>query len=307
MDIREALAWGSSSLQNAGIETASLDSSLLLAEVLNVDKETLIKSYSAWLAEEELGFFQKLIQRRLAGECVAYILGRKEFFGLEFLVNPSVLVPRPDTETLVEAALGELKHTTARTLPALQTGSTDDPLPNDPVNILDLCTGSGAVAISLKNEMPELEVWAADISREALGTAIANAWQLLPGETSIHFVCSDLFEALSGSSDNQPVFSMIVCNPPYVPTKKIDTLSEEVKKEPRIALDGGSDGLDLIRRIVAQAGGFLCTGGALLLEADPDQMADIEILMKQARFGDIRYYNDLSGQKRVIGANLTAS
>jgi len=277
--IREALAEASA----AG--TSALDASLLLAEILNMSRSSLIVADSQPLTEASLAAFRALVKRRLDGECTAYIVGRKEFYGLDFLVNPAVLVPRPDTETLVEAALEELR------------------LVGQPLRVFDLCTGSGAVAIALKYTMPELEVWAADISAEALETAKANAARLLPPD-SIHFCHGDLFEAWGVGSEvtkqSELSFHLIVGNPPYVPTAEIAGLAPEVRREPILALDGGSDGLGVISRIIAESPQFLCSGGILLLEADPRQMERIAALLQQAGFTDIQTRRDLSGKERVI-------
>ena len=277
MTVREALA------EAAAAGMSALDASLLLAEVLNTSRSSLIAADSRPLDEASLAAFRALVKRRLDGECVAYILGRKEFYGLDFQVTPAVLVPRPDTETLVEAALDVIK----------QLAPT-----NQPLRVLDLCTGSGAIAIALKHTMPELEVWAADISAEALAVARANAARLLPPD-SIHFCHSDLFSALS------PPFHLIVSNPPYVPTAEIAGLDPEVRGEPLLALDGGSDGLDIIGRIISGAPQFLCSNGALLLEADPRQMERIAALLPLVGgplvgFTDIQIRRDLSGKERVI-------
>jgi len=283
MTIREALAEASA----AG--TSALDASLLLASILNTSRSSLIAADSQPLTGASLAAFRGLIQRRLAGECTAYILGRKEFYGLDFQVNPAVLVPRPDTETLVEAALAEIN----------QLSATDQPL-----RVLDLCTGSGAVAIALKHTMPELEVWAADISAEALETAKANAERLLPPD-SIHFCHGDLFEAPLPTPYS--LLPLIVSNPPYIPTADIAGLAPEVRGEPLLALDGGDDGLEIIRRIISKAPEFLFPGGILLLEADPRQMGHITALLHQADFADIQTRRDLSGKERVIAAKKPAT
>jgi release factor glutamine methyltransferase len=282
MIIREALAAACIDLKAAGIETPSLDASLLLSAVLKTGRTALAAMGSDPLSQEAFAAFRALIERRLNGECAAYILGKKEFRGLEFLVNPSVLVPRPDTETLVEAALEAI------------TGSVELGAGNK-YRVLDLCTGSGAIAIALKNEMPELEVWAADISAEALETAKANAARLLPSG-SIQFYSGDLYNALPRSQ-----FNLIVSNPPYVSSDEIKTLSAEVQKEPRLALDGGISGLEIIKRIIDGSPVYLKRGGILLLEAGPRQMKDITILLEKKGFKDIKLYRDLLGLQRVIG------
>jgi len=291
MTIHEALAEGTASLTATGIETPALDSSLLLAEVLNTSRSKLTAAGNDSISAALVAIFRQLIKRRRSGECIAYILGRKEFYGLEFLVNPSVLVPRPDTEMLVETARNRVRGS--------GFGVREQPL-----RVLDLCTGSGAIAIALKHTMPELEVWATDISAEALETAQTNAARLLPPD-SIRFFQGDLYDALLPGPSSLcyllPVICyLIVSNPPYIPTAEIPSLAPEVRMEPALALDGGDDGLGVIRKIVSRAPEFLCPGGVLLLEADPRQMAVIAGLYKKAGFSDIQTHTDLSGRERVI-------
>jgi release factor glutamine methyltransferase len=338
MTIREALSEGTASLASSGIETPGLDSSLLLAEALNTSRSSLITAGNDNISDALVATFRQLIKRRQAGECIAYILGRKEFYGLEFLVNPSVLVPRPDTETLVDVVIGTgdwglgtgdaegarrsrvIKFMrlcgSPNKCPSLQKRREGFSLSSGrmehPFHVLDLCTGSGVVAIALKHTMPELEVWATDISAEALETAKTNASRLLPPD-SIHFLQGDLYDALLPNPKPQtpnpssPCYLLpatcylIVSNPPYVPTAEISSLAPEVRMEPALALDGGDDGLDIIRKIVSRAPEFLCKGGSLLLEADPRQMPAIAALYKEAGFTNIKTHADLSGRERVIG------
>ena len=285
MIIREALSQGSADLKFAGIKTPSLDASLLLAHILKLNKTQLITEGNKKISEKDCASFCGLIERRCNGECVAYLTGKKEFRGLDFTVNKSVLVPRPDTEILVETAIE--KYLTDKT---------------EQYNIIDLCTGSGAVAVSLKYEKPELDVYATDICGEALEVAKQNAGRILPAGSPIHFFHGDLFNALS--SVNSLLFnncSLIISNPPYIPSQEIDTLSAEVRNEPRIALDGGDDGLQIISRIIDGAREYLKNCGVLLLEADPRQMQKISLLLDKRGFKDIQLYNDLSGSQRVIG------
>jgi release factor glutamine methyltransferase len=245
--------------------------------------------------------FRRLIERRCSGECVADILGRKEFCGLEFVVNPEVLVPRPDTETLVEAAIETLQLWTTK-------NGGESAANGDPVQVLDLCTGSGAVAIALKHEIPELAIWATDISAEALAIAKKNAARLLPPYTPIHFCLGNLYEALPSSAPfpNEKTFSLIVSNPPYIPSAEIQNLSMEVKKEPRLALDGGKSGLDIIRNIIGRSLDFLCPGGTLLLEADPAQTQTIAGMLEKKGFVNIKTYRDMADRERVIGGSKPA-
>jgi release factor glutamine methyltransferase len=287
MTIQEALTDGTGRLRNAHIDTPALDAALLLAEVLHTDKAGLIIHASVTITKENHEKFRSLINRRLAGESIAYILGQKEFRGLNFTVSPDVLVPRPDTETLVEAAIKELGSVRDR---------TDS---NSFAVILDLCTGSGAIAIALKNECPGLEVWASDISEASLNIAKANSARLLH-DNAVHFVRADLFT-------NAPFpknFDLIVSNPPYIPSTEIESLTKEVRMEPRLALDGGPDGLDIIRKISVGAGQYLADNGILLLEADPRQMDAIRGILLSNGFRDLRLYKDLSGLDRVIGGTL---
>jgi release factor glutamine methyltransferase len=291
MTVREAMAEGKRALKapsaKALITTPELDASLLLAEVSRLSREELITRGEKSLTQDEYKKFLELLERRIGGECIAYILGKKEFRGLEFFVNSSVLVPRPDTELLVEAVLEkrELRNKTGR------GGET--------IRVLDLCTGSGAIAVSLKNEMPEPELWAADISSEALKTAGANAKRhQIAG--SIRFCQGHLFEALPAKL----TFHVIVSNPPYIPSAEITLLPPEVQREPRLALDGGEDGLGIIREIISRAPYHLEQGGILLLEASPEQMKSVCRELEKNHFIKIKTYMDLSGQERVIEGTI---
>ena len=311
MTIRETLAEGKKLLEPPSplsfIDTPALDAALLLGKVMRKSRAELITHEDAAVNETQREEFLNLITRRRNGECVAYILGRREFRGLEFAVNPQVLVPRPDTEILVEAALEYIDTNLPRRGAEAQR---EEERGEKIFTLLDLCTGSGAVAISLKNECPFLHVTASDISPEALETAALNASRLLDnGLNAVHFIQSDLFENIS-SGDGRLLqtaagsgkFDLIVSNPPYVPTGELSGLAPEVRREPQLALDGGGDGLDLIRKIVSQAPRYLLPGGVLLLEAGSEQMPAIRDLLATNGFGDVRIYKDLAGRERVIGA-----
>jgi release factor glutamine methyltransferase len=285
-NIRETLSWGSMLLSSAGIETPGLDASILLAYILKTTREALIAHSTDSVSQYDINEFGALLNRRKNGECAAYITGKKEFLGLEFEVNPSVLVPRPETEILAETALDYLKKR------------------NGTLRVLDLCTGSGAIAVSLKSIMPRLEVYASDISHDALETARKNASRLLGATNSITFLQGDLFNALRRHSPapcSLPAFSLIACNPPYIPSVKISSLPREVQNEPRIALEGGETGFFIISRIIGEAQGYLDSGSLLLLEADPGQMPEINTLFTKNNFHGINIYNDLAGLQRVIG------
>ena len=305
MLIREAYAQGSADLKFAEIPTPALDSSLILAHVLKTNRTSLVAKGMDTISAKDCEKFCSLIERRALGECVAYITGKKEFRGLEFEVNKSVLVPRPDTETLVEVILEEFLPRTG-TANFQFDGSFTNKHEQEKIKVLDLCTGSGAVAISLKNEAPELEIYATDISPDALDTAKKNSEKLL-GKNKVNFHLGDLFQALPDSltsASSQEFFSLIISNPPYVPSAEIETLSAEVRNEPRIALDGGKDGLDIIKRIINDAPDYLTDGGYLLLEAAPHQMEEISILLAKRGFKSIQLNKDLSGTNRVIGGSF---
>ncbi|MDR2182317.1 MAG: peptide chain release factor N(5)-glutamine methyltransferase [Treponema sp.] len=278
-----ALSEGSALLANGGVETPALDSSLLLACAAGLTREQLYAHTDRPLAGDEGAAFDGLLRRRLAGESVAVLVGRKEFYGLDFIVTADVLVPRPDTETLVEAAL--------ETVSAAAGGK----------RALDLCTGSGAVAIALKHARPDLDVSASDISPAAVRVARENARRLVGG--GVMFYEGDLFDALprpSASSPREGTFALITANPPYLPSAELAGLSREVRREPVLALDGGADGLDLIRRLTREAPAYLESGGALLVEADGPQMAAIRGLMAGHGLAEISVRADLGGRPRVM-------
>jgi release factor glutamine methyltransferase len=282
MTIQDARREGIRLLRRGGVPGAALDADLFLAEALHTGKVELILRGGLPIGEGEYRRFRGFIRRRLSGEAAAYILGRKEFWGLEFSVTPAVLIPRPDTEILVERALYLLG------------------VLSPPLRVLDLCTGSGAVGIALKRERPDLEVWASDISPAALEIAERNAAKLLPGgRGGIRFLPGDLFSALD-TPEGSGFFSLILGNPPYIPSGLIDTLPPEVRREPRISLDGGEDGLALIRRIARGAPGRLREGGVLLLEGDPGQMPAMGGILTGEGFSRITFHRDLSGDERVI-------
>ncbi|MCL2833436.1 MAG: peptide chain release factor N(5)-glutamine methyltransferase [Treponema sp.] len=307
MTVNEVLAEGTSLLASgsdtARIDTPALDSSILLAHILNLDRSDLITRGNETVSEQDRQNYKALLNRRISGECVAYITGHKEFYGLEFNVNPGVLVPRPDTEILVETAINICK--------AREKDIHSDTAVHGP-KVLDLCTGSGAIAIALKHEIPNAEVWASDISPKALETAKANCKKLLRADSGpagqITFLEGDLFGNKNGNNGilnrDKQKFDFVLTNPPYVPTDQINFLSAEVQFEPKLALDGGTDGLDIIKKIIQQSPRYLSSGGILLMEADPNQMPKIRDLLEENNFGNIKIYKDLVGMERVIGGTV---
>lgn len=264
-----------------GVESARLDAELLAAEAFGLSRVELYMHFDRPLVEQELAGYRELVRRRLAGEPVAYIVGRKEFWSLDLHVDARVLVPRPDTETLVEQALALLQA-----MPPRESG----------LRIADVGTGSGAVALALKTERPGDEVFAIDISPDALAVARENAARLGLGIT---FLQGDLVSPLAGLAP----FDLIVGNPPYIPSGDIDGLSAEVRSEPRLALDGGADGLVLVRRLAMDARAILGPDGALAVEIGSGQAAEVVGILNGAGYAGSGTRRDLGGIERVVFAH----
>ena len=273
---RRALA---KKLHAAGIDSAELDARLLTGAVLQLDLTGLITSISRRLATSEALTLDGFVRRRIAGEPVARILGWKEFWGLPLKLSASTLVPRPDTETVVEAALEN-----ARGL-----------APDRPLRIADIGTGSGAILLALLHELPHAFGIGTDISPEALRTARSNAIDLKLSSRAA-FVACDYAAALSDA------FDLVVSNPPYVRTSDIAGLATEVRDhDPRPALDGGADGLAAYRALIPQAEALMRPGGALVVEAGRGQSSDIESLMTAAGLTvDCPPKPDLAGVPRAV-------
>ncbi|MDR1232565.1 MAG: peptide chain release factor N(5)-glutamine methyltransferase [Spirochaetaceae bacterium] len=278
MTVADILASAAASLAESSAETPRLDAELLLARVLATTRSVLLAHRDDTVSAEDCAAFAEEVRRRAAGESVAVITGHKEFRYLDFIVTGDTLVPRPETETLVEAALEKA---------ALKTK------PAGPVTVLDLGTGSGAVGLSIKYEAPDTLVTLSDLSEAALDVARKNSEKhRLP----VTLVQSDLFANIDCA------FDIIASNPPYIPSDEIAALKKEVRNEPRLALDGGEDGLALIRQIVHESPAHLNSGGYLLLEADPRQMPAIKQLLREHNYRHIAIRKDLSANDRIITA-----
>ena len=276
--VLEVIRWTVARFTERGIETPRLDAELLVAHALGLPRVQLYVQFDRPLLPAELADIRALIKRRQAGESVAYLLGKKEFWGLELAVDARVLVPRPDTETLVEEArerLGEAAREPA-----------DE-------RIADVGTGSGAIALTLAKLRPGAAVFAAEISPDALAVARANAEKLA---LAVTFVEGDLGAPLAPHAP----FSLIVANLPYIPSGDLAALPPEVKAEPALALDGGPDGLDLVRRLVTAAPTLLAERGGLALEIGIGQAAATAELLRAAGFTDVRIRRDLAGIERVV-------
>jgi release factor glutamine methyltransferase len=272
------IAWTQGFFAKGGVDAPRLTAEILLGHALSCDRVRLYLDFDKPLGAPELAAFRELVRRRAAGEPTAWLTGRRDFLGHAFHVDPRVLVPRPETELVVEAAIA--------LLPSKGT-------------MLDLCTGSGCIAISAALARSDSRVVATEISTEALAVARENAASL--GAT-VEFLEGDLYAPLP--PDLQ--FDLIVSNPPYVPSGEIEGLSREVRREPRIALDGGLDGLDVIRRIVSGAPARLRPGGWLLIEMHETHAKPLPALCLAGGFVEAAVHRDLASLPRWVVARLPA-
>lgn len=269
------LDWTTQRFTEAGIAAARLEAQILLAHVLGCTRVQLYTGFDKPLGEAELAAYRALIKRRLAGESVSYLVGETEFWGLPFHVDPSVLVPRPDTETVIEVV---------RAVRADRAAAH---------RFLDLCTGSGVIAISLAREYPAAQVVATELSPEAAAIARRNA-ERNQVAARVDVRVGDLFAPVAGER-----FDLIAANPPYIASAVIATLSAEVRREPRLALDGGADGLAFYDRIAAAARDHLVPGGAIVLEHGFDQADAVRARLAAAGFTDVALTHDLGKNPRV--------
>lgn len=262
----------------AEVETPALDATVLLAEALSVSKERLLACLPDAVDAGSYERYRRFLRLRCTGLPVSYIRRRKEFYGLEFAVDERVLVPRPDTETLIEEALQCLEEAP------------------DIRRVHDGCTGTGCIAITLAHLRPELEVSASDISPQAQEVFRQNCLRIL--ERQLPFFLSDLLAAVPGR------FDLITANPPYLSAEEVRKMKKIGWPEPEVALDGGEDGTALSARLIRQAPAKLSPGGVLLLEAAPQQMEALGALLEEAGFRGVSVRQDLAGRQRVLRAGV---
>ena len=275
MNYTEAFLMGMQKLKEAEIGEAQLDARLLLEEVCGTDHNTLLCHGDREVSEAEEEQYRKALEQRAVHVPLQHLLGYQDFMGLRFQVNEYVLIPRQDTEILVEEAMRYL---------------------HDGMRILDLCTGSGCILLSLLHYSNDCEGTGVDISKEALQVAALNA-ELLGIKAD--FFKSDLYEKVTGK------FDLLVSNPPYIERKVIPTLMEEVREyDPYIALDGGEDGLDFYRRIIGGAQDYLKRGGQILMEIGSGQAQAVSELLREAGFKEIDVCRDFAGLDRVVSGRL---
>lgn len=268
---------GKETLERAGIAEAELDAWYLLEYVTGISRASYYGDPGRVVSEEDLCRYRECIEKRAVHIPLQHITGEQEFMGLSFRVNDQVLIPRQDTETLVEEAL---KYA----MPGMR--------------VLDLCTGSGCILISLLHFCPGLTGVGSDISAEALKMARTNG-QRLHVEERAQWLCGDLFEKVTGA------FDLIISNPPYIRSAEIEELQEEVRLyDPRIALDGAEDGLLFYRRIIEESKSYLKNGGRLLFEIGCDQGRDVAELLENAGYTEVSVKKDLAGLDRVAAGRL---
>jgi release factor glutamine methyltransferase len=292
--IRDILQTDAARLNTAlvlGTATSRIEVQCLLQSVLKAPRSYLLAHPDQELSAAQHAAYDIMLQRRLLGEPIAHIMGEREFFGLNFRVTADTLIPRPETELLVELALQRIPSPgLSATLSRLQE--------REEFRVLDLGTGSGAIAISIAHARPDAKVTAVDASEAALQVARENAQRL--GISNVCFLHSDWFSALDGQR-----FDLIVSNPPYIAAGDVHLTQGDVRFEPMSALASGADGLDDIRRIVSQAGDFLEQGAWLLLEHGYDQAVQVREILRQNGFKEIISKKDIAGIDRVSGGVMS--
>jgi release factor glutamine methyltransferase len=306
--VMSVLRWTTGRFEERRLATPRLDAEVLIAAALGLPRLQLYVQFDRPLAPAELTKIREAVQRRQAGESVAYIVGKKEFFGLDFAVDARVLVPRPDTETLVDEAVGRLRPPRPEAADDVATEPVETPTetpavaaevapveaaPSPPHKIADVGTGSGAIIVTLGKQFADASLYAVDVSEDALAVARANAAQ---HGVSVTFLQGDLGAPLAPFAP----FQLITANLPYIPAGDLAGLAPEVRAEPRLALDGGPDGLALVRRLVQQAPALLAPGGALVLEIGAGQADATAALCRAAGFVDVRTRRDLGAVDRVV-------
>lgn len=258
--------------QLASLDNARLDAELLLCTTINYERSKLFTSTETLIPDYEVSKYRGLVKKRQAGIPLAYLTGKKEFWSMEFMVNPFTLIPRPETECLVENALRKI---------SLQSNTT----------LADLGTGCGAIAISIASERPHCSITATDKCEKTLDVAVMNA--KYHSLENIQFIKSDWYENLQGK------FDVIVSNPPYVKSNDDHLLGDGVAHEPVLALDGGPDGLSSINKIISNSAHFLNRGGWLIIEHGFNQAHSVRNQFKQKKFTDVITNCDFAGNERV--------
>lgn len=276
-------------LKEKNIDESNLKARLLLAYLLDKPKEYLITHDKEEISIEKQKEYYSYLDRLISGEPLQYITNSQEFMGLKYYVDKNVLIPQPDTEILVQAVEKYINNNCGKEDVKIFENMYKSDFKM--LKILDLCTGSGAIAIYFGKTLKNSSVYASDISKNALEVAKLNAKNNL---SDVKFIESNLFEKIEGK------FDIIVSNPPYIKTSVISTLSKEVQNEPHIALDGGKDGLDFYRKIIKEAKKYLNQNGVLFLEIGYDQKNEVKILLEKEKYENIISLKDYENNDRVI-------
>ena len=317
MKLKQLISLSKSYLQKSNIEDFNLKIKLLIEYVFDIKKEQIILNYDREIDEDKVLEFNNLLEKVKNGVPVQYIINKQEFMGLNFYVDENVLIPQPDTEILVEEVIkycNIIRNVNKTTYEKRENKCKDkkqettkeenirnnlmiEKIKQDNINskikILDLCTGSGIIGISIYKYLENVEIYASDISKKALEIANKNAKN---NDAKINFINSNMFENIKEKN-----FDIIVSNPPYIESSVIKNLSKEVQNEPRLALDGGEDGLDFYRIILKNASKYLNEDGALFLEIGYNQKEKLEELFNNSKlYKNIKCVKDLCGNDRVI-------
>lgn len=297
LPLKDIIKIGEKQLSDAGVADAAIDAKELYCHMMNIDRTRLMLRWQDILQDNQCEAYFDLVAKRAARVPLQHITGVQEFMGLPFKVSDKVLIPRQDTETLVEDALEVIQKNKLR-------GDELNMKPRRSWTILDLCTGSGAIGLSLAKLGGDVKVTCSDLSEEALAVAESNATAL--DCKGVKFVKSDMLETFRGKLGNKK-FDMIISNPPYIRPEVIAELEPEVKEhEPMMALDGGEDGLDFYRIIAAQAPEFLKKDGVVMVEIGHDQMDDVtRIFAETDKYCYITGLKDLAERDRIVVAILS--
>jgi release factor glutamine methyltransferase len=298
MDARTAFKTGIARLRDANVPSFTLAAELLLLHVVGRDRTWLYAHSEDEITAEQEQRFMSLLTRRAAGEPTQYLTGKQEFWGLEFEVTPDVLIPRPETEHVIEVALDRLA------LREIRAGRKQT-LSGEGLRIADIGTGSGCIAISLAKDLPGARLVATDISAEALTVAQRNAARHNFAD-QIEFIHANLLEGISSSAAAAPRFDLIASNPPYIGRREGPTLQREVRDhEPEVALYGGEEGYELYAALVTQAAARLVAGGIVVFELGHDSLPAVQPLFETPDWTHVGVTNDLAGIPRVIAAERT--
>lgn len=289
LNIGELIENGKITLKKNNVEDAEIKANMLLQYILKMNKIELLINKDLEVSKKNIEKFNIYITEVSKGMPVQYLTNKQEFMKLNFYVDKNVLIPQPDTEILVEEALIKVQE--------IENQQKETHSKSESIKILDLCTGTGAIGISLYKYGKNVEIYASDISKKAIEIARRNA---IANNANIEFILSDMFEQISMCD-----LDIIVSNPPYIKTDVIKKLSKEVQNEPHIALDGGNDGLNFYKIICSEAYKYVKNGGYIMVEIGYDQKDEvIELFNKIRHYKEIQSIQDLAGNNRVVKAKV---